>query len=59
MWHGDGMGWWMVWGGLMMIPFRGAIITLVVWTVQTLPHASRQAWVPNRLAAPLQRFDAY
>ena len=37
MWHtGDGMGWWMLWGGLMMILFWGAIIALVVWSVQAI-----------------------
>ena len=37
MWHtGDGMGWWMVWGGLMMVLFWGGIIALIVWTVQSL-----------------------
>ena len=37
MWHtGDGMGWWMLWGGLMMVFFWGAIIALVVWAVQSL-----------------------
>jgi putative membrane protein len=37
MWHtGDGMGWWMVWGGLMMIFFWGAIIALIIWAVQSV-----------------------
>ena len=37
MWHtGDGMGWWMLWGGLMMLLFWGAITALVVWAVQSL-----------------------
>jgi putative membrane protein len=37
MWHDcDGMGWWMLWGGLMMVLFWGAIIALVVWAVQSL-----------------------
>jgi putative membrane protein len=37
MWHGgDGMGWWMLWGGLMMLLFWGGIIALIVWTVQSL-----------------------
>jgi hypothetical protein len=32
MWHvGDGMGWWMPRGGLMMILFWGAVVALVVW----------------------------
>ena len=33
---GDGMGWWMLWGGLMMVVFWGAIIALVVWAVQSI-----------------------
>lgn len=37
MWHGvDGMGWWMLWGGLMMVVFWGAIIGLIVWAVQSI-----------------------
>lgn len=37
MWHTvDGMGWWMVWGGLMMVLFWGAIIALIVWAVQSV-----------------------
>jgi putative membrane protein len=37
MWHaGDGMGWWMLWGGLMMILFWGAIIGLIVWAIQSV-----------------------
>lgn len=36
MWHaGDGMGWWMLWGGLMMVLFWGVIIGLIVWAVQS------------------------
>ncbi|MBI2912699.1 MAG: SHOCT domain-containing protein [Chloroflexi bacterium] len=35
MWHaGDGMGWWMLWGGLFMLLFWGSIIALIVWGVQ-------------------------
>ena len=34
MWH-DGMGWgWMLFGGLLMLVFWGAIIALVVWGVK-------------------------
>lgn len=36
MWHGvDGMGWWMLWGGLMMVLFWGGIIGLIVWGFQS------------------------
>jgi putative membrane protein len=37
MWHaGDDMGWWMLWGGLMMVLFWGGIIALIVWAIQTV-----------------------
>ena len=29
----DGMGWWMVFGGLWMVAFWGIVIGLVVWGV--------------------------
>lgn len=29
----EGMGWWMVFGGMMMVIFWGAVIGLVVWAV--------------------------
>ena len=34
-WH-QGMGWWMVFGGIWMLLFWGAIIGLVVWGISTL-----------------------
>lgn len=37
MWHtGDGVGWWMVWGMIMMVLFWGGLIALFVWGVQSL-----------------------
>ncbi len=37
MWHGDeGMGWWMLFGGIWMLVFWGAIIAFVVWGVKKL-----------------------
>lgn len=49
MWHvGDGMGWWMLWGGLMMILFWGAIIALIVWAIQTVTRRdSSQTYPPD------------
>jgi putative membrane protein len=42
MWHADGdMGWWMVWGGLMMILFWGTIIALAVWAVRSLTQPQK------------------
>jgi putative membrane protein len=32
---GDGFGWWMLWGGLMMVLFWGGIVLLAIWVVQS------------------------
>jgi len=29
----DGVGWWMIWGGVMMVIFWGSVIGLIVWGV--------------------------
>ena len=51
MWHTvEGMGWWMVFGGIVTILFWAGIIALVVWTISALarrdgsrsPSASKQ-----------------
>ena len=59
MWHvGDGMGWWMLWGGLMMLLFWGAIIALVVWFVQALGHredGQGQRSAPRRTALDIAK----
>ena len=34
-WH-EGMGWWMVFGGIWMVVFWVAIIALIVWGVRKL-----------------------
>jgi putative membrane protein len=37
MWYmHEGMGWWMVFGGVWMIVFWGAIIGLIVWGISKL-----------------------
>lgn len=37
MWHtGEGMGWWMVFGGIVSLIFWVGIITLVVWSISAL-----------------------
>ncbi len=47
MWHGaDGMGWWMLWGGLMMVLFWGAIVALAVWAVQAATRTERGGTSP-------------
>jgi putative membrane protein len=50
MWYGgDGMGWWMLWGGLMMVLFWGGVIALIVWGVQAATRKNAdQAQPPPR-----------
>ncbi len=37
MWHmNEGMGWWMVFGGIVSILFWAGIIALVVWVIAKL-----------------------
>ena len=37
MWHcSEGMGWWMMFGGILMVLFWGLVIALVVWGVKRL-----------------------
>ena len=59
MWHtGDGMGWWMLWGGLMMVLFWGGIIALIVWTVQSLSRredGQGQPGAPRRTPLDIAR----
>ena len=59
MWHmTDGGGWWMLWGGLMMLLFWGGIIALAVWAIQALtrreagPAGSAERGSPAR--APVE-----
>jgi putative membrane protein len=41
MWHfGDGMGWWMLFGGAWMMLFWAAVVGLVVWLVIRLTRRS-------------------
>ena len=59
MWHtGDGMGWWMLWGGLMMVLFWGGIIALLVWMVQSLTRredGQGQPGAPRRTALDIAK----
>jgi len=41
MYH-DMDGWWMVWGGLMMLLFWGGLIALVVWVVRSFVNPDHE-----------------
>jgi putative membrane protein len=33
-WHfADGMGWWMIFGGVWMFIFWGGLVTLIIWGI--------------------------
>ena len=37
MWYAhEGMGWWMVFGGILIILFWGGIIALIIWGISRL-----------------------
>lgn len=37
MWHEvDGMGWWMLWGMIMMLLFWGGLAAILVWGLTSL-----------------------
>jgi putative membrane protein len=56
------MGWWMLWGGLMMVLFWGVIIALIVWSVQALTrrdtgqHSQSSPSRPNPLDITKERY---
>ncbi len=37
----DGMGWWMLFGGIWMVVFWAAVIWLIVWGVSQLGRGGR------------------
>ena len=39
----EGMGWWMLFGGIWMVIFWGAIIWLVIWGVGQLSGGGRRS----------------
>lgn len=45
MYH-DMDGWWILWGGLMMLIFWGGIVALVIWAVRSL--VNRDEGQPER-----------
>ena len=38
-WH-EGMGWWMMFGGIWMVIFWGSIIALIIWGIKKLTERS-------------------
>lgn len=51
-WH-DGAGWWMMFGGIWMLIFWGAIIALVVWVVKKLTERGAAGSANQQKRGPL------
>ena len=57
MWYmHEGMGWWMVFGGVWMILFWGGLIALVVWGVSRLSRRSDSRPERDSLAIAKERY---
>jgi len=53
MWYmHEGMGWWMVFGGIWMILFWGGLIALIIWGIRKLygPGGSNEKRSPIDIA---------
>ena len=57
MWYmHEGMGWWMVFGGLWMVLFWGAIIALIVWGISKLTGQGRPVQTHYPLDTARERY---
>ena len=50
----EGMGWWMLFGGVWMVLFWGAVIFLIVWVMRALTERDQ---VPPKPEEPLKRVE--
>lgn len=57
MWqYGDGMGWWMISGGLWMFLFWGGLIALTVWGINKLVNRNGSGRKRNPLEIVKERY---
>jgi len=57
MWDAStGMGWWMMFGGLWIVIFWGAIIALIVWGIKRLTERGSSTPGRNPLDAAKERY---
>ncbi len=55
MWY-DGMGWWMMFGGIWLILFWGGIIALIVWGVKKVTERSSRTGNQSPLDIAKERY---
>ncbi len=57
MWYvHQGMGWWMVFGGILMVLFWGGLIALIVWGVNRLSRRSDSSRKQDPLDLAKERY---
>jgi putative membrane protein len=49
----EGMGWWMIFGGIWMLVFWGAIIALIIWGIKKLTERRNSGHGPQVKSDPL------
>jgi len=57
MWHfNEGMGWWMVFGGIWGIIFWGGLIALIIWGVNRLTRRNDSSRKQSPLDSAKERY---
>ena len=57
MWYmHEGIGWWMVFGGVWMIAFWGGLIALIVWGVMKLGRRDNSTSKHDLLNVAMERY---
>ncbi|MCJ7692914.1 MAG: SHOCT domain-containing protein [Sedimentisphaerales bacterium] len=49
----DGMGWWMIFGGIWMLLFLGGIIALIIWGIKKITERSNSGEITAGKSSPL------
>lgn len=56
MWYPEGMGWWMLFGGVWMFLFWGGLIALIVWGITKLTRGENPTPKHNALDIARERY---
>jgi len=57
MWYmHEGMGWWMVFGGVWMVLFWGGVIALIVWGIKKLTERGSSTQKSSPLDIAKERY---
>ncbi|MHB8104579.1 MAG: SHOCT domain-containing protein [Dehalococcoidales bacterium] len=57
MWYmHEGMGWWMVFGGILMLLFWGGLIAFAIWGIRRLTRHNASGSINNPLDIARERY---